>query len=72
MILYIYIYNVYRAWASCNWATYPADIFVKIYTLVYFSSKVIALIIKSHDKYQSIILIGLTQAERASSEIDLF
>ena len=49
-------------------ATYPADIFVNIYTLVYFSSKVLALIIKSHDKYQSIILISLTHTEKASSE----
>ena len=66
-LIYLYIYNVYRSWASCNWATYPADIFVNIYILVYFSSKVIALIIKSHGKYQSIILIGLTHAEKASS-----
>ena len=66
-LIYLYIYNVYRPWASCNWAPYPTDIFVKIYTLVYFSSKAIALIIKSHDKYQSIILIGLTYAEKASS-----
>ena len=55
------------SWSFCNWATYPADIFVNISTLVYFSSKVIVLIIKSHDKYQSIILIGLTHAEKASS-----
>ena len=68
LYIYIYIYNVYRSWASCSWATYPADISVNIYTLVYFSSKIIALIIKSHDKYQSIILIGLTHAEKASSE----
>ena len=65
--LYIYIYNVYRSWASCNWATYPEAIFVKIYTLVYFSSKVMVLIIKSHDRYQSLILIGLAPAEKASS-----
>ena len=67
-LIYLYIYNVYRSWASCKGATYPADIFSNICTLVYFPSKVIALIIKSHDKYQSIILIGLTHAERASSE----
>ena len=66
--IYLYIYNVYRSWASCNLATCPAYIFIKTYTLVYFSPKVIALIIKSHDEYQSIILIGLTQAERANSE----
>ena len=67
IILYIYIYNVYRSWASCNWATYPEAILVKIYTLVYFSSKVIVLVIKSHDKYQSLILIALAHAEKASS-----
>ena len=22
-LIYLYIYNVYRSWASCNWATYP-------------------------------------------------
>ena len=66
-LVYLYIYNVYLSWASCNWATYPEDILVKIYTLVYFSSKVILLMIKSHDKYQSLILIGLAHAEKASS-----
>ena len=65
-LIYLYIYNVYRSWVSYNWATYPEAIFIKIYTLVYFSSKVIALIIKSHDKYQSTILIGLARAEKAS------
>ena len=67
-LIYLYIYNVYRSWVSCKGATCPADIFTKTYTLVYFLPKVIALVIKSHDKYQSIILIGLTHAERANSE----
>ena len=40
-LIYLYIYNVYRSWASCNWATYPEAILVNIYTLVYFSSKMI-------------------------------
>ena len=66
-LVYLYIFTLYRLWPSCSWATYPADIFIKIYTLVYFSSKVIVLIIKSHDKYQRIILIGLAHAEKASS-----
>ena len=66
-LIYLYIYNVYLSWASCNWATYPEAILVNIYTLVYFSSKVIVLKIKSHDKYQSLILIGLARAEKASS-----
>ena len=68
-LIYLYIYNVYRSWASCNWATYPEAILVNIYTLGYFSSKVIVLIIKSHDKYQSLILIGLACAEKARSRI---
>ena len=38
-LIYLYIYNVYRSWASCNWATYPEAILVKIYTLVYFPQK---------------------------------
>ena len=65
--VYLYISTFYRSWPSCIWATYPADIFIKIYTLVYFYIKVMVLIIKSHNKYQSIILIGLTHAEKASS-----
>ena len=51
----------------CNWATYPEAILVKMYTLVYFSSKVIVLTIKSHDEYRSLILIGLAHAGKASS-----
>ena len=66
-LIYLYIYNVYRSWASCNWATYPEVISVNICTLVYFSSNLISLLIKSHDKYQSLILIGLARAEKANS-----
>ena len=66
-LVYLYIYLFYRSWSFCNSATYPEAILVKICTLVYFSSKVIILIIKSHDKYQSLILIGLASAEKASS-----
>ena len=69
MSIYIYIYNVYRSWSSCNWASYPKAILVTIGTLVYFSSKMIVLMIKSHDKYQSLILIGLARAEKANSGI---
>ena len=58
-LVYLYIFTFYRSWVSCNSATYPEAILVNISTLVYFSSKVIVLVIKSHDKYQSIILIGL-------------
>ena len=67
--IYLYIYDVYRSWVSYDWATYPEAISVKTYTLVYFSSKVILLMIKSHDKYQSLILIGLAHAEKAYSRI---
>ena len=66
-LVYLYIFIFYRSRPSCNWATYPEAILVNICTLVYFSSKVIVLIIKSHDKYQSLILIGLARAEMASS-----
>ena len=66
-LVYLYIFAFYRSWASCNSATYPEAILVNISTLVYFSSKVIVLVIKSHDKYQSIILIGLAHADMASS-----
>ena len=41
---------------------------MKTNTLVYFSSKVVLLMIKSHDEYQSIILIGLAHAEKAYSK----
>ena len=42
---------------------------MKTYTLIYFSSKVILLMIKSHDKYQNIILIWLARAKKAYSRI---
>ena len=67
--IYLYIYDVYRSWVSYDWATYPEAISVKTNTLVYFSSKAILLMIKSHDKYQSIILIGLAHVEKAYSRI---
>ena len=67
-LIYLYIYNVYRSWVSCKGATYFADIFTKTYTLVYFLPNVITLVIKSHDKYQSILLIGLGHVERANWE----
>ena len=67
-LVYLYIYLFfYRSWPSCNWATYPEAILVNKCNLVYFSSKVIVLIIKSHDKYQSLILIGLARAEKDCS-----
>ena len=67
-LVYLYIYLFfYRSWSSCNWATYPKAILVNMYTLVYVSSNLISLVIKSHDKYQSLILIGLACAEKTSS-----
>ena len=64
--LYIYIYTFYCSWSSCNWATYPK---VLLYTLAYFSLNSIVPVIRIHDKYQSLILIGLALTEKASSRI---
>ena len=63
-LVYLYIFAFYRSWPSCNWATYSSDI---SYTLVYFSLNWIDSVIRSHDKYQSLILIGLARAEKPSS-----
>ena len=63
--IYIYIYNSCRLRLSCKWASYPLAFAVKLYTLVYFSSKASLLMIKSHKKYQSIDLIGLALVEKA-------
>ena len=60
---------MYRFWVSYDWASYPEAFSVKTYTLVYFSSKASLLMIRSHDKYQSIVLIGLAHVERAYSKI---
>ena len=63
---YIYIYNFYRSWSSCNWAIYPRAI---LYTLLYISLNSVAFVIGSHDKYQSFILIVLVLTGKASSII---
>ena len=60
------IFTFYRSWSSCNWATYSKVIF---YTLVYFSLNWIVSVIRSHDQYQSLILIGLALTGKASSGI---
>ena len=65
-LLCIYIYTFYRSWSSCTWAIYPRVI---LYTLVYFSLNSVVLVIRIHDKYQSLILIGLALTEKASSRI---
>ena len=64
--IYIYIFTFYSSWSSCNSAIYSSVIF---YTLVYFSSNWIMTIIKSHDEYQSFILIGLALTGKANSGI---
>ena len=67
--IYLNIYDIYRFWVSYDWASYPEALSVKTYTLVYFSSKASLLMIKSHDKYQSIVLIGLAHVEKVYSGI---
>ena len=66
--IYLYIYDLYCYQLSYEWASYPGGLAVKTYTLVYFSSKASLLMIKSHDKYQSIDLIGLAHVEKAYSK----
>ena len=65
-LIYLYIYTFYCSWSSCNWATYPK---VLLYTLAYFSLNSIVSVIRIHDIYQSLILIGLALTEKASSRI---
>ena len=65
-LIYLYIYTFYCSWSSCNWATYPK---VLLYTLAYFSLNLIVSVIGIHNKYQSLILIGLALTEKASSRI---
>ena len=69
--IYLYIYEIYHFWLSYEWASYPVVFSVKTYTLVYLSSKASLLMIKSYDKYQSIVLIGLAHVEKAYSRIRL-
>ena len=65
-LLYLCIFTFYRSWPSCNWATYPSVI---LYTLVYFSLNWIVSVIRSHDKYQSLVVIRLALTGKASSGI---
>ena len=48
--IYLYIYSLCRCMLPCKWASYPGVFAIKMYTLVYFSSKVNLLMIKSHNK----------------------
>ena len=61
-LVYLYIFTFYHSWSSCNWAIYSSVIF---HTLVYFSLNWIVSVIKSHDKYQSLIIIGLALIGKA-------
>ena len=70
--IYLYIYRLCRCMLSCKWASYPGVFVIKMYTLVYFSSKVNLLMIKSHKKNQSINLIGLAHVRKAYSGNRLF
>ena len=54
--IYINIYTFYRSWSSCTWAIYPRAI---LYTLVYFSLNSVVLVIRIHDKYQSLIFYSI-------------
>ena len=45
---------------------------MKIYTLVYFSSEMIILVIKSHDKYQSLILIGVSPRRKCQFQKSVY
>ena len=66
--IYLYIYRLCHCMLSCKWASFLLAFAVKLYTLVYFSSKASLLMRKSHKKYQSINLIGLALWEKAYIE----
>ena len=59
---------MYHSWVSCKRATHLPQILTKSYTLAYFVSKLVTLMIKSHEKYQSNFLDRLGHAERANGE----
>ena len=61
-LLNFIMYAFWRSWASCKWASYPIAI---LHTLAYFPLNSCHWVTKSHDKYQSMILIGLALAEKA-------
>ena len=67
-LIYLYIYVMYRSWVSCKGATHLPQILTKSYTLAYFVSNLVTLMIKSHEKYQSSLLDRLGRAERANGE----
>ena len=66
---YIYMNAFYRSWPSYDWATYLTAI---LSTLVYFALNLLHSVRKSHDKYQSIIIIRLALCKKADGAIQYF
>ena len=65
--IYLYIYICCRDLLSYKLASYPGVFAIKLYTLVYFSPKVMLLVRKSYYKNQCINLIGLAPVAKAYS-----
>ena len=70
--IYLYIYICCRDLLSYKLASYPEVFAIKLYTLVYFSPKVMLLVRKSYYKNQCINLIGLAPVAKAYSRNRLF
>ena len=64
--IYIYIYIRYRDLLSYRLASCPGVFGIKLYTLVYFSPKVMLLVRKGYYKNQCINLIGLAPVAKAT------
>ena len=70
--IYLYIYIRCSDLVSYKLASYPGVFAIKLYTLVYFSPKVMLLVRKSYYKNQCINLIGLAPVAKAYSRNRLF
>ena len=70
--IYLYIYIHCSDLVSYKLASYPGVFAIKLYTLVYFSPKVMLLVRKSYYKNQCINLIGLAPVAKAYSRNRLF
>ena len=70
--IYLYMCKCCQLRLSCKWALYFLAFVVKMFTLVYFSSKTSLLMRKSHKKYQSNDLIGLALVEKAYAKNQSF
>ena len=70
--IYLYIYIRCSDLVSYKLASYPGVFAIKLYTLVYFSPKVMLLVRKSYYKNQCINLIGLAPVAKAYSRNWLF